>query len=81
MSEQTTEDSSGGLEEQRLRYRQAFYDLLMRVSPRKPDLGVRALMRMAERLAAESGISFAEACDRTYHAAEIRTERDRKSVV
>lgn len=70
-----SEDSSGNLEELRVRYRQAFYDLLMCVSPRKPDLGVRVLMRMAEMLAAKSGISFAEAFQRTYHAAEIRTER------
>ena len=70
-----SEDSLGNLGELRVQYRRAFYDLLMRVSPHKPDLGVRALMRTAETLAAESGISFAEACDRTYHAAEIRTER------
>ena len=70
-----SEDSLGNLGELRVRYRQAFYELLMRVSPRKVDLGVRALMRTAETLAAESEISFAEAYDRTYRAAEIRTER------
>jgi hypothetical protein len=56
-------------------YERKFYDLLMRVFPSRPEVGVRALMRKAEALAAEAHLSLEAAYERTYRAAEIRTEK------
>ena len=49
--------------------------LFARVSPQKPEKGVRTLLKRARLLAATEGIPLSQALDTIYQGAEERTER------
>ena len=52
-----------------------YHELLLRVRPRKPDLGVRLLLEKALRLEQAEGLPLAAALQRVYQECERRVER------
>ena len=63
------------VESVRRTYEKKFYHLLMRVQPKKPELGVRVLMKKVEDLTRTTSLSFEQACARVYQEVSQRVER------